>query len=208
MSANKQQKDLIEQVEKLQRYCSQFCSRSLNIEQALGVTGSNLLNSVFEKTTPMITKTNKFLLELFNVPVGTSESDLTVQNDNIAQWKLKSVEEKNGEQIANIEVTTKTSIPSDALDGEIVVSVTNHEVQGTDLYIKELEGATVMNANPNQQLKPFHVSVYEDKGDQNALDFYCQAECEDSADEQALAAYPNGEVRHTSEISPEEYPGK
>jgi hypothetical protein len=57
-------------------------------------------------------------------------------------------------------------------------------------------------------LLPFHVSIYEDKGDKNALDFYCKAECEDSADEQALGAYPNGEVRHTTKISPDEYPSE
>jgi hypothetical protein len=65
-----------------------------------------------------------------------------------------------------------------------------------------------MVTNSNQSQKPFHVSVYEDKGDKSVLDFYCQAECEDSADEQALAAYPNGEVRHITEIQPDEYPSE
>ena len=65
-----------------------------------------------------------------------------------------------------------------------------------------------MTENREHLLKPFHVSVYEDKGDKYTLDFYCQAECEDHADEQALDAYPNGEVRHSVEIPPEEYPYK
>lgn len=49
MMTDKQQKELVEQIQKLQRYCQQYCSRSVNIEEALGVTGSNLLNSVFDK---------------------------------------------------------------------------------------------------------------------------------------------------------------
>tara|TARA_Y100001936_G_C16049777_1_gene657056 strand:+ start:707 stop:919 length:213 start_codon:yes stop_codon:yes gene_type:complete len=63
-----------------------------------------------------------------------------------------------------------------------------------------------MSNSTDQILKPFHVSIYEDKGDKNSLDYFCMAECEDHADEQALSAYPNGEVRHTIEISPEDYP--
>ena len=38
---------LLRQVEKLQNYCNQFTSRSVNINHAMGVTGTNLLNSVF-----------------------------------------------------------------------------------------------------------------------------------------------------------------
>jgi hypothetical protein len=55
-------------------------------------------------------------------------------------------------------------------------------------------------------LKPFHVSIYEDDGDTKTLDFYCQAECEDGADEKALEAHPNGVIRHITEILPDAYP--
>jgi uncharacterized protein YxeA len=64
------------------------------------------------------------------------------------------------------------------------------------------------STHTNKSLKHFHVSVYEDKGDKDSLDFYCQAECEEGADEQALKSYPNGEIRHTIEVSPNEYPLK
>jgi hypothetical protein len=63
-------------------------------------------------------------------------------------------------------------------------------------------------ASLNHPFKYFHVSVYEDKGDKDSLDFYCQAECEEGADEQALKSYPNGEIRHTIEVSPNECPIK
>lgn len=65
-----------------------------------------------------------------------------------------------------------------------------------------------MDTHNNDSLKPYHVSIYVDKGEKHTLDFFCLAECEDHADEQALDAYKNGEVRHTVEIEPEDYPYK
>lgn len=57
-----------------------------------------------------------------------------------------------------------------------------------------------------KNLKPFRVSVREDRGDKFALAFYCLADDPDHAEEQALDAYPNGEVVHVVECSREEYP--
>ena len=57
-----------------------------------------------------------------------------------------------------------------------------------------------------EKLFPYRVSVYEDKGDKHTLDFYCLASDECHAEEQALDAYPNGEVRHINEVAPEDYP--
>ena len=50
--------------------------------------------------------------------------------------------------------------------------------------------------NPN--LKPYRMSLYEDKGDLDfQIIFNCYAEDDDHAAEQALDAYPNGEIIHT-----------
>ena len=45
-----------------------------------------------------------------------------------------------------------------------------------------------------QGLEPFLVTLHEDKGDKFTLFFECWAEDEDHAEEQALNAYPNGEI--------------
>ena len=45
-----------------------------------------------------------------------------------------------------------------------------------------------------QGLEPFLVTLHEDKGDKFTLFFDCWAEDEDHAEEQALNAYPNGEI--------------
>lgn len=98
----------------------------------------------------MITKTNKFLLELFNVPEKTVASDLTLANSDILSWTLDSVEfikneyiAKKSEYIAKITVTMKEFVETDFLDGNIGLSAVNHEVLGTDLYIHEIEGTTI-----------------------------------------------------------------
>ena len=45
-----------------------------------------------------------------------------------------------------------------------------------------------------QGLKPFLVTLHEDKGDKFTLFFECWADDADHAEEQALNAYPNGEI--------------
>jgi hypothetical protein len=45
-----------------------------------------------------------------------------------------------------------------------------------------------------QGLEPFLVTLHEDKGDKFTLFFDCWAEDSDHAEEQALNAYPNGEI--------------
>jgi len=45
-----------------------------------------------------------------------------------------------------------------------------------------------------KSLEPFFVSLHEDKGDKFTLFFECWAEDVDHAEEQALNAYPNGEI--------------
>jgi hypothetical protein len=58
-------------------------------------------------------------------------------------------------------------------------------------------------------LKPYKVSLREDKGDTAlTLLFYCMADDPDHAEEQALNAYPNGELINTFESSAEEHPYK
>ena len=47
--ASKKEKELIEQIDKLQRYCTQYASREVNIHHALGITGSKMLQDLFEK---------------------------------------------------------------------------------------------------------------------------------------------------------------
>jgi hypothetical protein len=42
----------------------------------------------------------------------------------------------------------------------------------------------------------YTVSLHEDKGDKFQIIFECMAEDEDHAEEQALSAYPNGEIVH------------
>jgi hypothetical protein len=43
-------------------------------------------------------------------------------------------------------------------------------------------------------MKEYRVSLNEDKGDKFILYFECWAEDEEHAEEQALNAYPNGEI--------------
>lgn len=91
----------------------------------------------------MAYKTNKFLLELFNVPETTVASDLTLANSDILSWTLDSVELIKSEYVAKISVTMKEFVEKDFLDGHVGLSAANHEVLGTDLYIHELEGAPI-----------------------------------------------------------------
>ena len=46
----------------------------------------------------------------------------------------------------------------------------------------------------NQGLEPFLVTLHEDRGDKFTLFFECWADDIDHAEEQALNAYPNGEI--------------
>ena len=46
-------------------------------------------------------------------------------------------------------------------------------------------------------LRPFRVTLKEDKGDKFTIVFDCQAEDVDHADEQAMNAYPDGEIVNT-----------
>lgn len=57
-----------------------------------------------------------------------------------------------------------------------------------------------------ETLLPFKVSLHEDKGDKSILFFYCMAEEEDHAEEQAVDAYPNCQVINVLKCSSEEYP--
>ena len=52
---------------------------------------------------------------------------------------------------------------------------------------------------------PFIVSLHEDKGDKLTIFFYCKAYSDDHAEEQAINAYPNGEVINVSVCTYEEY---
>jgi hypothetical protein len=46
----------------------------------------------------------------------------------------------------------------------------------------------------------------EDKGDKFKISFYCLAEDEDHAEEQAYSAYPNGEDANAVQVERSEYP--
>jgi hypothetical protein len=48
-------------------------------------------------------------------------------------------------------------------------------------------------------LTEYRVSLHEDKGDKFILFFECWAEDNDHAEEQALNAYPNGEIINTTQ---------
>jgi len=50
----------------------------------------------------------------------------------------------------------------------------------------------ITHDNPN--LIPYRVTLHEDKGDKFTIIFDCAAEDDDHAEEQALNAYPNGEI--------------
>lgn len=78
--------------------------------------------------------------------------------------------------------------------------------QDARVYLANLNEVQPLSLTPDDLLRPYQVSVYEDKGDKHALDFFCLAEDDDHAAEQAVDAYPNGEVRHTTEIPKEDYP--
>jgi len=48
-------------------------------------------------------------------------------------------------------------------------------------------------------MKNYLVSLHEEKGDKFVMYFECQADDPDQAEEQALNAYPLGEVIHITE---------
>ena len=48
-------------------------------------------------------------------------------------------------------------------------------------------------------LTEYRVSLHEEKGDKFTLFFECWADDEDHAEEQALNAYPNGEIINTTQ---------
>ena len=52
----------------------------------------------------------------------------------------------------------------------------------------------------------YKVSLHEHKDDKFTLFFYCSAEDEDHAEEQALNAYPDGEILNVLKFIGEEYP--
>ena len=52
----------------------------------------------------------------------------------------------------------------------------------------------------------YKVSLHEHKDDKFTLFFYCSAEDEDHAEEQAINAYPDGEVLNVLKFIGEEYP--
>ncbi|GIC77168.1 hypothetical protein [Moritella sp. F3] len=99
----------------------------------------------------MITKTNKFKLELFNVPKDTIQSNLTIQNSDILEWKLDKITRINDSDVAIMLVTMKEFVDTDHIDGEVGISANNHEVMGTDLYIYELEGTPMSLSNEEDQ---------------------------------------------------------
>jgi hypothetical protein len=80
-----------------------------------------------------------FILEIFNVPKGTTQAHLSIENININSWRFNSVINKDGEYIAYITILTNNPISADSLDGELVVSASNHEVMGTDIFIHTKE---------------------------------------------------------------------
>lgn len=54
--------------------------------------------------------------------------------------------------------------------------------------------------NESNLLTEYCVSLFEDKGDKFQIIFICSAEDEDHAEEQALNAYPCGEIKHIAII--------
>lgn len=50
----------------------------------------------------------------------------------------------------------------------------------------------ILEQNPN--LLPYRVTLAEEKGDKFTIVFYCEAEDDDHAEEQALNAYPSAEI--------------
>ena len=57
-------------------------------------------------------------------------------------------------------------------------------------------------------MKSYIVSLHEDKGDKFKMSFQCWADDEDHAEEQALNAYPCGEVVHISPPSDTDNEGR
>lgn len=55
-------------------------------------------------------------------------------------------------------------------------------------------------------LKPFEVSLHENKDHKFVTLFYCLAEESDHAKEQAIDAYPLSKIIRVSKCSKEEYP--
>lgn len=78
--------------------------------------------------------------------------------------------------------------------------------QDDHVYVSEVSKMKTLSLAANKELLPYRVSFYEDKGDQNTLVFFCMAEDEDHAEEQTINAYPNCEITHTTQITPEDYP--
>lgn len=55
-------------------------------------------------------------------------------------------------------------------------------------------------AQAEEGLLPFRVTLNEDRADKFKIHFECMAEDADHADEQAMNAYPQGEVLHVAGV--------
>ena len=56
------------------------------------------------------------------------------------------------------------------------------------------------NTNYTEGMTEYRVTLHEDKGDKFQIVFDCWADDIDHAHEQALNAYPNGEIVHTQPL--------
>jgi hypothetical protein len=87
-----------------------------------------------------IQETNLFRVELYNVPENTTSANLKIENTDILEWHVDHKKVVDGVNVIILIVKTKQIVPSDHLDGELSLSADNHDVQGADIYIFELEG--------------------------------------------------------------------
>jgi hypothetical protein len=75
-----------------------------------------------------------------------------------------------------------------------------HKINGEPIDLLRLESV--------KTLKPFKVTLHENKKDKLTMAFFCLAEDEDHAKEQTLNAYPNYKVVNVFICNEEEYPYK
>ncbi|HAS5670861.1 hypothetical protein ACA544_18095 [Vibrio cholerae] len=80
-------------------------------------------------------RTDRFIIQIFNVPSGIKESDLKITHSNLDDWELMDVATDKGKEVANITLATKTTTTSTELKSGLAVSSSIHQIDESDIIL-------------------------------------------------------------------------
>ncbi|NQZ51068.1 MAG: hypothetical protein HRT95_13125 [Moritella sp.] len=103
-----------------------------------GTITINRLSDAVKSETNALIKTNKFILQIFNVPIDMVSTDLSIEQVDIEGWELMDISKERGSNVANVTLTIKKLMLVEELEGKMSVNSTKHEVQGVDLELAAL----------------------------------------------------------------------